>query len=162
MVIKGELKAIGNGFRKVRSKMTVYDYIILGEYKIKQVGILSDLETEIQSQLGQEIELSIYKGFGPFLKKSIVAMRKSDGQVVKQEGSPLSIIFGLLFLTSFLLAIPYVFLFLLITFGPINLPIHIAIRNIIFLHIVLNTFLIVPQLKAFGALGNETKKLKNI
>lgn len=38
MVLQGELKEISNGFWKSRSRMTKYDYIILGEYRIKDVS----------------------------------------------------------------------------------------------------------------------------
>jgi len=59
MIIKGILKEFGSGFRKLNSTNTKFDYIIIGEHRIKKISVSSFLEPKLNKLLGSSIEVSV-------------------------------------------------------------------------------------------------------
>ena len=171
MIVKGKLVEFGKGFRDRKSTGTKFDYITIGETRIKKITISSYLLSQLEPLVGEQIEVSFIKGLWPAIGKQIVAIKDKNGNVTKNDRSSLIqstvVLVVIILLSLLIMALPYFFIGLILmsflsqieSFNVIPSDVMIALLSLHFTYLIFKFSSMFRSANAFGA---ETKKFKEL
>ncbi|GAB5527505.1 MAG: hypothetical protein Roseis2KO_53770 [Roseivirga sp.] len=88
MIIKGELKTLGNSHAQSGSNYRIYEYIEIGNIRTRKMAVNHDMDDTLHESLGTHVEFSIHKSaLWGWRGTTLLALKLADGRVFKSGQS---------------------------------------------------------------------------